>query len=74
MDAWEASRACDAALNEIGQVAETPTRKAVGSAGTMKPKKNTMMTANDRIGDAPEISGSRPAYRDGLHRAMIAAA
>ena len=33
-----------------------------------------MITATDRIGDAPEISGSRPAYRDGLHGAMIAAA
>ena len=33
-----------------------------------------MITANDRSGDTPEISGSRPAYRDGLHGAMIAAA
>jgi hypothetical protein len=33
-----------------------------------------MITANDRIGDAPEISGSRLVYPDGLHGAMIAAA
>ena len=32
-----------------------------------------MITANDHIGDAPEISGSSPAYRDWLHGAMIAA-
>ena len=32
-----------------------------------------MITANDRIGDAPEISGSSLAYRDGLHGAMIPA-
>jgi len=33
-----------------------------------------MITANDHIGDAPEISGSPSAYRDQLHGAMIAAA
>ena len=33
-----------------------------------------MITANDRIGDAPEISGSHLAYPDRLHGAMIAAA
>jgi hypothetical protein len=33
-----------------------------------------MITANDLIGDAPEISGARPAYLDGLHGAMVAAA
>ena len=37
-------------------------------------QKKTMITANDRIGDAPENSGSRPAYSDGLQGAMIAAA
>ena len=33
-----------------------------------------MITANDRIGDAPKISGTRLAYLDGLHGAMVAAA
>ena len=33
-----------------------------------------MITVNHRIADAPEISGSGPAYREGLHDAMIAAA
>ena len=33
-----------------------------------------MITANDRIGDAPENSGPHPAYSDGLQGAMIAAA
>jgi hypothetical protein len=32
-----------------------------------------MITANDHIGDAPEISGSASVYRDRLHGAMIAA-
>ena len=40
---------------------------------SVKPKKKAMITANDRIGDAPKISGSRPAYRDQAHGAIIAA-
>ena len=41
---------------------------------SMNPKKKTMIKANDRIGDAPEISGARLAYLDGFHGAMIASA
>ena len=37
-------------------------------------EKKRMIKENDRIGDAPEISSSSPAYRDRLHGAMIAAA
>ena len=32
-----------------------------------------MITANDRIGDAPKILGLHPAYSDQAHGAIIAA-